>query len=298
MDDAIELSSDSDIEIKPSNTDLNGMDQVLSNLKCQNQSDSILSSHPYKTLNKSHLPQSHNVHSFEMSLDPVMEVSSRSQPSQSEALRAGPPGTIGSFFKQISTSKTVVNVVEGKTVIDRRSKFIGFAAKVSTVAECRAFKREVLRICPEAGSATHIMVAKRMENDLSGDKDWDSDGEENGGRRLFQDLKVHNLNNVIIAVVRWYGGVMLGPVRFNHISICGISAAKKALGMDNFTSPSEKLTGRELAIFKASQVTAIEYTGGGDNWKKQNKKKSNFLSSLSSASNGTIGQSHEGGYLY
>ena len=51
----------------------------------------------------------------------------------------------------------------------------------------------------------------------------DDDGEKNGGKTLEKVLKDMDVEGAVV-VARWYGGVMLGPVRFEHIKACAREA--------------------------------------------------------------------------
>ncbi len=57
---------------------------------------------------------------------------------------------------------------------------------------------------------------------------YDDDGEKYGGKTLEKVLREGSLEGAVM-VARWYGGVMLGPVRFEHIKNC----AKEAVEMSN-----------------------------------------------------------------
>ena len=54
----------------------------------------------------------------------------------------------------------------------------------------------------------------------------DDDGENYGGKTLEKVLIARNVAGAIM-VARWYGGVMLGPVRFAHIRNCAGDAITK-----------------------------------------------------------------------
>ena len=51
----------------------------------------------------------------------------------------------------------------------------------------------------------------------------DDDGERYGGKRLLGVLSSMKVEGSVV-VARWYGGVMLGPVRFTHIENCAREA--------------------------------------------------------------------------
>ena len=51
----------------------------------------------------------------------------------------------------------------------------------------------------------------------------DDDGENHGGKNLEKVLIAKRVSGTVM-VARWYGGVMLGPVRFDHIRNCASDA--------------------------------------------------------------------------
>ena len=51
----------------------------------------------------------------------------------------------------------------------------------------------------------------------------DDDGEKHGGKTLEKVFKDMDVEGAVV-VARWYGGVMLGPVRFDHIKACAREA--------------------------------------------------------------------------
>ncbi|OCK84154.1 ribosomal protein S5 domain 2-like protein [Lepidopterella palustris CBS 459.81] len=110
---------------------------------------------------------------------------------------------------------------------DRESIFVAaFSVSLS---------HKALQALPDFKSATHRIAAWRKplrQNSLvSGslplyDTGCDDDGEMYAGKRLQNVLEnMHVEGSVIVA--RWYGGIMLGPVRFTHIESCAKEAVRK-----------------------------------------------------------------------
>ncbi|CAG8815112.1 16561_t:CDS:2, partial [Dentiscutata erythropus] len=62
----------------------------------------------------------------------------------------------------------------------------------------------------------------------------DDDGEKRAGERLLNLLKTLDAKNVAVIVTRWFGGISLGPVRFEHIVKC----AREVLDQGPFLSKS------------------------------------------------------------
>ena len=63
-------------------------------------------------------------------------------------------------------------------------------------------------------------------------QDCDDDGESAAGGRLLQLLQNTSVENVLVVVSRWYGGVKLGPARFTHIN----NAARDLLVKNGFVT--------------------------------------------------------------
>jgi uncharacterized YigZ family protein len=87
----------------------------------------------------------------------------------------------------------------------RKSRFIGF---VLPVKDRDAAMAEIQRLRDEHRSATHVCWAL-MAGGHSGMSD---DGEPSGtaGRPMLEVLRHHDLDGVLAAVVRYYGGIQLG----------------------------------------------------------------------------------------
>ncbi|KAL8952533.1 MAG: hypothetical protein Q9222_001563 [Ikaeria aurantiellina] len=86
---------------------------------------------------------------------------------------------------------------------------------------------------PDFATATHRIVAWRIQSSQRSlnsqpiyDTGHDDDGERYGGKTLEKVLIAANVMGTVV-VARWYGGVMLGPVRFDHIRKCALEAIAK-----------------------------------------------------------------------
>ncbi|KAL8865186.1 MAG: hypothetical protein Q9174_007025, partial [Haloplaca sp. 1 TL-2023] len=101
----------------------------------------------------------------------------------------------------------------------------------------------------EFKSATHRIAAWRKpspQRSLSShqlfETGYDDDGEKYGGRNLVNVLNELNVEGAIV-VARWYGGTLLGPVRFDHIK----NAARDAiLQFTNVTQSSQSVKKAKL----------------------------------------------------
>jgi len=66
--------------------------------------------------------------------------------------------------------------------------------------------------------ASHNMFAYRFNTDGALVSDNDDDGEKGSGAKLASLLQLSKVENVLVVVSRWYGGIHLGPARFKHIA--------------------------------------------------------------------------------
>ncbi len=96
---------------------------------------------------------------------------------------------------------------EARTEISR-SVFIGCAERVESEAEANAFIARLRQAHPDA---THVCTAYVTGQD-GGCQRADDDGEPTGtaGKPLLEVLKKQGLRNVVVVVIRYFGGVKLG----------------------------------------------------------------------------------------
>lgn len=110
-------------------------------------------------------------------------------------------------------------------ITDRQSVFV---AHFSPTLSAKA-----LQAHPDFRTASHRIAAWRKptaQRSLLGsarvlDAGHDDDGEKYAGKRLARVLDGMGVEGAV-CVARWYGGVMLGPVRFEHIENCARQAIR------------------------------------------------------------------------
>jgi len=105
------------------------------------------------------------------------------------------------------TYRTITKPSEG-VFKDRGSKFIAFAFPIASEADIKAI---VNKLKTEHTKANHHCWAMRLSPDRSVFRVND-DGEPSGtaGRPILNALLSHNLTNILIVVVRYFGGTLLG----------------------------------------------------------------------------------------
>lgn len=106
-----------------------------------------------------------------------------------------------SDYKTIRKGASAIYKVSG-------SKHLAFSFEVETEV---AAKAEVEKIRIEHAKANHVCYAYRLGSDFSTYK-FSDDGEPSGtaGRPIYGQIQSYGLTNVLVVVVRYFGGVKLG----------------------------------------------------------------------------------------
>ncbi|RSH76529.1 eIF2 kinase Gcn2p negative regulator [Apiotrichum porosum] len=116
-------------------------------------------------------------------------------------------------------------------ILDRKSAFVGHACKITDEDDVMAVVAHLLEDKRVARAAHPTIWAYRAVREAGGaagrvvESDYDDDGETQAGSRLKHLLDILELEDVLVVVTRWFGGIHLGPDRFKHIN----QAARDAL---------------------------------------------------------------------
>ena len=103
------------------------------------------------------------------------------------------------------------NAAISTPIEDRKSKFIGYFIPISTSSSLSR-QKSLIQSLPELHDADHKIMAWNIGQSTG----FDDDGEKWAGRKIL-DILTANEDEGLLCVARWYGGIMLGPVRFDHI---------------------------------------------------------------------------------
>lgn len=151
--------------------------------------------------------------------------------------------------KIIDTYKTIANATESE-FRDRGSKFIAYAYEVRNEEEVRERLAEVKAMHPKA---RHHCYAYQLgvENDRYRAND---DGEPNGsaGLPILNAIKSAEITNVLVVVIRYFGGTLLG--------VSGLINAYKVAATDalKYAEIVEKTVNKLLHIrFDYSQMNDV-----------------------------------------
>lgn len=146
--------------------------------------------------------------------------------------------------------QTIDKEIEDILLKEKGSKFIGFAYQVNSDSEIKSRLTHLREIHPKA---THHCYAYRLgitgENYRAND-----DGEPSGsaGLPIYNQLLAHQITNVLVVVIRYYGGTKLG--------VGGLVKAYKESA--KYTLEQSKIITKELESnieikFKFSQQNVI-----------------------------------------
>ena len=92
-----------------------------------------------------------------------------------------------------------------RELIEKRSKFLGYAKQVESEDEANAFIRDIKREHPKANHVTFAYVLKNTAK-------TNDDGEPRGtaGLPIYNVITRRKLQNTVVVVVRYFGGTLLG----------------------------------------------------------------------------------------
>ncbi|GAA6060581.1 hypothetical protein JCM10212_006816 [Sporobolomyces blumeae] len=149
------------------------------------------------------------------------------------------PSTLTSFFATSSRPALPSPITASDPITDRQSTFVAHAAPVTNPVQASQFHQHVRALrtpahpvdCDHEILAWRTMTLRVGRDGLKGEDDWtvrsggDDDGEKQGASHVQAAIQASAAIDVAVVVSRLYGGILLGPVRFDHIE----RVAKQAL---------------------------------------------------------------------
>lgn len=139
--------------------------------------------------------------------------------SRKRARSQSPPGT--------SNISITSDDFRSQPIEDRSSVFVGAYSPTASA--------KTLQAHPDFKTASHRIAAWRKPSKqraiLPGaqpiySSGHDDDGESYAGKKVEKVLEAMNVEGAVV-VARWYGGILLGPVRFTHMENCAKQAIAK-----------------------------------------------------------------------
>lgn len=124
--------------------------------------------------------------------------------------------------------KTVAGYGE-KEIIIERSRFIGYAQRVTTEEEAQAF---IAMIKKKHWDATHNCSAFVIgENDQIQRSSDDGEPSGTAGKPILECIKKNGLKDTVVVVTRYFGGIKLGAGGLVRAYTAGTVAALEAAGI-------------------------------------------------------------------
>ena len=137
------------------------------------------------------------------------------------------------FDSELHASDVVIH--HAAPILETGSTFQGHYSHIEHQVQ---FKSVLLKLFEEKNiaQATHNVWAYRVESATAGQyvENFNDDGEHGGGFVLLKLLRDHNVTGMVITT-RWYGGVHLGPKRFD----CIRNSAERSLIQSNVIEAEE-----------------------------------------------------------
>ncbi|KAI0684387.1 ribosomal protein S5 domain 2-type protein [Earliella scabrosa] len=142
-----------------------------------------------------------------------------------------------------------ITIVEAEPIQDRKSAFVGRACRISDPSQVPVILAHLMSDRKIARAAHPVINAWRCRVGNVLHQDNDDDGETAAGGRLAHLLQILEVENVLVIVTRYFGGIHLGPDRFKHIN----QAARNALELGGFLDvPDDTHGGRRQGKARSS----------------------------------------------
>ena len=103
--------------------------------------------------------------------------------------------------------KTIASIAEG-TYSEKRSKFLAFAIPVATVDEVKAHVAEYQKRYYDARHACYAYMLGAERTDFRANDNGEPSG--TAGKPILGQINSYGLTNILIIVVRYFGGIKLG----------------------------------------------------------------------------------------
>lgn len=101
---------------------------------------------------------------------------------------------------------TLSKMIIGEQVIDK-SRFIGIAVPLTTLDQ---IEKAMQKIREDYPNARHYVYAYRLHDGFIEKSSDDGEPQGTGGRPILEILQHRNIWNILLVVVRYFGGILLG----------------------------------------------------------------------------------------
>lgn len=107
----------------------------------------------------------------------------------------------------LDSFKTIASIAEG-TYSEKRSKFLAFAIPVETVDEVKAYVAEYQKRYYDARHACYAYMLGAERTDFRANDNGEPSG--TAGKPILGQINSYGLTNILIIVIRYFGGIKLG----------------------------------------------------------------------------------------
>ncbi|TIB70111.1 hypothetical protein E3P77_00027 [Wallemia ichthyophaga] len=157
--------------------------------------------------------------------------------------------------KEIGAAKYIE--CSAKKSQDKKSLFVAYLIPVSSDKDS------------QSSSPSHSISAYRFvglkskkiglnQDDFTVKTAYDDDGEKWAGKRILEVLEQTQTLDALIVVSRWYGGIMLGPVRFQHIKDLSLEVCNEMKKNEGMRESFELLQGLDESIADVRSKLGME----------------------------------------
>lgn len=98
-----------------------------------------------------------------------------------------------------------MQIINEYTLINKKSKFIAYYYHVDSLLEIENILKKLKK---EHKKARHLPYAYKIDNNIK--KSDDKEPSNTAGSPILNIIEKKNLNNVLIVIVRYFGGIKLG----------------------------------------------------------------------------------------
>ena len=114
------------------------------------------------------------------------------------------------------------------SLVEKKSEFIGDAAHVDTLDEALAFVAAIREQHPKARHVAYAAVCGGAGGRLSERMSDDGEPSGNAGKPILDVLRANEMTDCVVAVTRYFGGILLGSGGLIRAYSTGASIAVKA----------------------------------------------------------------------
>lgn len=168
-----------------------------------------------------------------------------------------------------------IDMVKGEHEKPQKCDFVAYAAAVKDHNDITAAYTKVRM---KFSDATHVVCAYRLPGKDPTSEDYADDGEFGAGRTILSVLKEKQLRNIVVFMIRYFGGQHLGPSRydvFRKVTTSALEALNKRIQeikADEAREEEEKKKQQQQEALNHTGWTDEEDENDNENWSSDKKE--------------------------